>query len=277
MYTSIQNSGLLSPQLSPLHSGRDPQECARGSNVESVKSRKQTSGNTESKSPAVAARSTGGRGRRPSPGEFPTTAARGRPQVMSWEAPGSVPCLGQASQPWLRHPARLLAGSPEAQAMLLSELFAQKSWKGLSEEAGICLDKERRTAGTKPTPAAPGGSVEGWAGCLPCRVQGAGHTVLEGDLGAFPGDLFLLDSHGLAVPIPGPGQGLVCTPTLSRQPGPGPGPELPRPKMGNLSKSEVPPKVGTSQALCSLISSGAPHRASCSGTRDAGCLRSVRL
>lgn len=91
------------------------------------------------------------------------------------------------------------------------------------------------------------------------RVQGAGFVVLEGDTGAFP-DLFLPEQPRASVSIPRPGSakakltpGAVVYP-FQRQSGLGLGPELTKPLTGSLSKFQVLPKVGKSQALCPLIS-----------------------
>lgn len=60
---------------------------------------------------------------------------------MHLEAPGSFPCVVQAS-----HGSTILQGSlwggPEPQAMALSELSGLKSWKGLTGEPRDCLDKK---------------------------------------------------------------------------------------------------------------------------------------
>lgn len=253
------------PSFLPYKEVGGPWECARGSNVESIQKQEANVWKHGVQKPSGGSKEYWWQRVRATPGTTSNNSCLR--QVPGDELGGPRVCPLFGSSQHVHHPAGLLVGSPEPQATLLSELSDRKSWEGLSEETDLFGQKERRTAGTKPTPADPGGSVEGQAGCLPCRVRRAGHIVLEGDTGASPGDLFLLEqprthsSHArTGRPKQSSLQGLLCTPTLSRQPGLGRGPELPRPMMGNLSKFEVLPKVGASQALCSLISSGARTR-----------------
>lgn len=96
--------------------------------------------------------------------------------------------------------------SPEPQTMLLSEHSDQKSWKGLSEERGICLDKKRdEQQAPSRLPQTREAVWRAGQGAYHAESKEQATWFCRETRRPFPEICFFYSSQGLRVSIPEPG------------------------------------------------------------------------